>query len=63
MSKKPNKEIRDLLSMYHLQRVEIAYNLQITEGGFNWLMRKELPKNTRKKVLAAINSIVAWEGL
>jgi hypothetical protein len=49
MSKKPNEEIRDLLSMYHLQRVEIAYNLQITEGGFNWLMRKELPKNTRKR--------------
>lgn len=63
MNKPPNAEIRSLLSSYRLQYVEIASRLGITEKRFEWLMRKELPKNQRKRVLLAVGAIVKEEGL
>lgn len=63
MNKPPNAEIRSLLSSYRLQYVEIASRLGITEKRFEWQMRKELPKNQRKRVLLAVGAIVKEEGL
>ena len=63
MNKPPNAEIRSLLSSYRLQYVEIASRLGITEKRFEWLMRTELPKNQRKRVLLAVGAIVKEEGL
>lgn len=63
MNKPPNAEIRSLLSSYRLQYVEIASRLGITEKRFEWQMRKELPKNQRKRVLLAVGAIIKEEGL
>lgn len=55
--KKNNQDIREKILKSHLKYWQIAEQLNINDGNFSRMLRKELPKETKEKINNIIETI------
>lgn len=55
--KKNNQDIREKILKSHLKYWQIAEQLNINDGNFSRMLRKELPKEAKEKINNIIETI------
>ena len=55
--KKNNQDIREKILKSHLKYWQIAEQLNINDGNFSRMLRKELPKEAKEKINNTIETI------
>ena len=55
--KKNNQEVREKILNSHLKYWQIAEQLNINDGNFSRMLRKELPKEAKEKINNIIETI------
>ena len=55
--KKNNQDIREKILKSHLKYCQIAEQLNINDGNFSRMLRKELPKEAKEKINNIIETI------
>lgn len=55
--KKNNQDIREKILKSHLKYWQIAEQLNINDGNFSRMLRKELPKEAKEKINNIIKTI------
>lgn len=59
--KKNNQDIREKILKSHLKYWQIAEQLNINDGNFSRMLRKELPKEAKEKINNIIETIMRKE--
>ena len=53
----PNKEIRDAIKRTGVYKYQVAYSIGVNDCTFSRYLRRELPKEKREQILAAIEKL------